>query len=78
VKENKEKTKDFRQVVTRLVHFMYTGELVAGAGQLGELRSLAQTLGAAALLDQIACLEVQLTSTEGIFSIHRESPRYRL
>ena len=51
------------QVVTRLVHFLYTGELVAGAGQLDELKSLARALGVPALLHQIAGLEQQLTDS---------------
>jgi hypothetical protein len=67
------------QVVTRLVHFMYTGELVVGAGELGELRSLGRALGAAALLHQIACLEAQLataTPQHALFSLQHRSSGY--
>jgi hypothetical protein len=60
---------------------MYTGELVVGAGELGELRSLGRALGAAALLHQIACLEAQLaaataTPQHALFSLQHRSSGY--
>jgi hypothetical protein len=61
---------------------MYTGELVVGAGELGELRSLGRALGAAALLHQIACLEAQLAATtaarpqHALFSLEHRSSGY--
>jgi len=69
------------QVVTRLVHFMYTGELVVGGGELEELRSLGRALGAAALLHQLACLEAQLAASRphaSLFSLgHHQSSGYK-
>ncbi len=60
---------------------MYTGELVVGAGELAELRSLGRALGAAALLHQIACLEAQLAATtatpqHALFSLQHRSSGY--
>jgi hypothetical protein len=59
---------------------MYTGELVVGAGELGELRSLGRALGAAALLHQIACLEAQLAAAarpqHALFSLQHRSSGY--
>jgi hypothetical protein len=58
---------------------MYTGELVVGAGELEELRSLGRALGAAALLHQIACLEAQLaaaTPQHALFSLQHRSSGY--
>jgi hypothetical protein len=61
---------------------MYTGELVVGAGELAELRSLGRALGAAALLHQIACLEAQLAAAttarpqHALFSLEHRSSGY--
>ena len=55
------------QSVTRLVHFMYTGELVAGPAQLPELRSLAQALGTESLLTHLDKLEHQIAAA----SLHK-------
>jgi hypothetical protein len=55
--------------VTRLVHFLYTGELVAGADQLAELKSLAHSLGIAALIEQIDRLHQQIFN-----NMHQHKP----